>query len=205
MLPPPPSSLPLTSHNKFQTTKRTKLFVGNLSSDTTLKELIALFSQYGLVNEKLCVVKDDNYAFIHFFNEKEADLACKALNDSFFKNRYIRVQYSTSQGHIKKTPAPASLGVTRSSSAFCFNTSVSQMTDSLLLGLNDQQCKSNLLIPASLLKSIESLNEQQNLNQQHVFKQRNTLATSQSMQSFTISGKKSRPRMHWLRATHFKS
>jgi RNA recognition motif-containing protein len=81
---------------------RKKLFVGNLPSNTTLEELIELFGKFGKVNEKLSVVKDDNYAFMHFFNEKDAELAHRELNDSFFKNRYIRVQFSVSQGHVKK-------------------------------------------------------------------------------------------------------
>jgi RNA recognition motif-containing protein len=107
-LPP----LASTSSSSSSSQKRTKLFVGNLSSDTTLAELVALFSRFGVVNEKLCVVKDDNYAFIHFFSERSADDACQNLNDSFFKNRYIRVQYSTSQGHIKKTTTTAATTMT---------------------------------------------------------------------------------------------
>ncbi len=82
---------------------RKKLFVGNLPSNTTLEELIELFGKFGKVNEKLSVVKDDNYAFMHYFTEKDAELAHRELNDSFFKNRYIRVQFSVSQGHVKKS------------------------------------------------------------------------------------------------------
>ncbi len=80
-----------------------KLFVGNLPAKTTLQELFNAFKVYGPINEQLCVVKDENYAFIHFHEEKDAEKAYIAMNDSFFKNRYIRVQYSTSQGHVKKT------------------------------------------------------------------------------------------------------
>ena len=82
---------------------RRKLFVGNLPANTTLQELFNAFKAHGPINEQLCVVKDENYAFIHFYEEKDAEKAYKAMNDSFFKNRYIRVQYSTSQGHVKKT------------------------------------------------------------------------------------------------------
>jgi len=82
---------------------RKKLFVGNLPAKTTLQELFNAFKVHGPINEQLCVVKDENYAFIHFYEEKDAEKAYKAMNDSFFKNRYIRVQYSTSQGHVKKT------------------------------------------------------------------------------------------------------
>lgn len=51
------------------------------------------------MNEKLSVVKDHNYAFIHFYNRKDAQVALKEVNDSLFKDRYIRVQFSTSQGY----------------------------------------------------------------------------------------------------------
>ena len=91
------------SNQNSMLSDRKKLFVGNLPTNTTLKELIDLFSKFGPVNEELSVVKDDNYAFIHFLNECDAQMAFKELNDSFFKNRYIRVQYSTSQGHMKKS------------------------------------------------------------------------------------------------------
>jgi RNA recognition motif-containing protein len=93
---------PVQSHQQ-SLSDRKKLFVGNLPTNTTLKELIDLFSKFGPVNEELSVVKDDNYAFIHFISESDAEMAYRELNDSFFKNRYIRVQYSTSRGHIKKT------------------------------------------------------------------------------------------------------
>ena len=79
-----------------------KLFVGNLPLNTTIDELLEIFGKYGRVNEKLSVVKDDNYAFIHFFCEADAEQAQRELNDSFFKSRYIRVQYSVSDGHAKK-------------------------------------------------------------------------------------------------------
>jgi hypothetical protein len=81
----------------------TKLFVGNLPTSTTLPELLDVFKKYGPVNEKLSVVKDQNYAFIHFFNRKDAELALSEVNDSLFKDRYIRVQFSTSQGFTTKT------------------------------------------------------------------------------------------------------
>ena len=80
-----------------------KLFVGNLPAKTTLQELFDAFKMFGPINEQMCVVKDDNYAFIHFHDEKDAEKACKTMNNMCFKNRYIRVQYSTSQGHVKKS------------------------------------------------------------------------------------------------------
>ena len=93
-----PSSF--VQHSEFSCTK---LFVGNLPTNTSLVEVLELFRQYGRVNEQLSTVKDDNYAFVHFYSERDAEVAQRALNDSHFKNRYIRVQYSTSKGHIKKS------------------------------------------------------------------------------------------------------
>lgn len=102
--PPPPGFQPLgSSLSNKNSNSKTKLFVGNLPSDTLLEELISLFSKYGRVNEQLCIVKQDHYAFIHFYTEAEAVNALNNLNNSLFKNRYIRVQYSTSYGHIKKS------------------------------------------------------------------------------------------------------
>lgn len=80
-----------------------KLFVGNLPASTKLCELLEFFKKYGPINEKLSVVKDQNYAFVHFYNEDDAKRALKEANDSLFKNRYIRVQFSTSQAHVKKS------------------------------------------------------------------------------------------------------
>jgi RNA recognition motif-containing protein len=80
----------------------TKFFVGNLPTSTTLPELLAVFKRLGPVNEKLSVVKDQNYAFIHFYNRDDAKVALQEINDSLFKDRYIRVQFSTSQGYTNK-------------------------------------------------------------------------------------------------------
>ena len=80
-----------------------KLFVGNLPSNTKLGEILEFFRKYGPINEKLSVVKDQNYAFVHFIHENDAKIALKETNDSLFKNRYIRVQFSTSQAHMKKS------------------------------------------------------------------------------------------------------
>lgn len=101
LIKPPPAKLGQSSFS--HPTDLKKLFVGNLPSNTTLDELVELFSKYGKVNRNLSVVKDDNYAFIHFYSEQDAEFAHKELNDSLFKTRYIRVQYSVSQGHIKKS------------------------------------------------------------------------------------------------------
>jgi hypothetical protein len=39
-------------------------------------------------------------SFIHFYNRNDAQVALREVNDSLFKDRYIRVQFSTSQGYV---------------------------------------------------------------------------------------------------------
>lgn len=82
--------------------ERTKLFVGNLPDGTALVELFELFKPYGHINHQLCVVKEGNYAFIHFFSERAAEKALNAVNGVWFRNRYLRVEYSVSNGHLPK-------------------------------------------------------------------------------------------------------
>ena len=94
---------PSTMFQGSRNIDRTKLFIGNLPASTRLQELLDLFKKFGRINEKLSVVKDQNYAFIHFYNEEDAKKALIEVNDSLFKDRYIRVQYSTSQGHVKRS------------------------------------------------------------------------------------------------------
>jgi hypothetical protein len=82
---------------------RTKLFIGNLPKNVQLPELLERFSKYGRINDKLSVVKED-YAFIHFYHEEDARRALEAENDSLLRDgRYMRVQYSTSTAHMKKS------------------------------------------------------------------------------------------------------
>lgn len=95
------SSLSL-SHNNRSVSERTKLFVGNLPDGTALVELFELFKPYGHLNHQLCVVKEGNYAFIHFFSERAAEKALQAVNGVWFRNRYLRVEYSVSNGHLPK-------------------------------------------------------------------------------------------------------
>lgn len=98
------SGLEMNNFNKYyKPNTKTKLFVGNLPTGTSLVELIHLFGRYGKINEQLSVVKEDNYAFVHFYNDSDAENALNGLNETLFKNRYIRVQYSVSHKHIKKS------------------------------------------------------------------------------------------------------
>lgn len=92
---------------------RTKLFVGNLPANTPLPELLELFTPFGPINHQLCVVKDDNYAFVHFYSNKSAEDAVRAVNGAFFHGRYLRVEYSVSDGHLRKVIRRKHLNYTR--------------------------------------------------------------------------------------------
>lgn len=87
---------------------KTKLFVGNLPDSTHLDELVDLFGRFGPINHRLSVVKEGNYAFIHFYAESDALSAMRELNGVLLRNRYIRVEYSNSSGHIRKPPPVSS-------------------------------------------------------------------------------------------------
>jgi len=80
----------------------TKLFVGNLPFGTTLAELLPVFKKFGPVDEKLSAVKHrDHYAFINFYNRNDAQMALQEVNNSLFKDRYLRVQFSHSKQQFK--------------------------------------------------------------------------------------------------------
>lgn len=73
-----------------------KLFVGNIPRTATLEDIISVFQRFGPVDEAHCAIKDNNYAFIHFYRREDAEQAQRELNNSFFMNRYIRVMFSNS-------------------------------------------------------------------------------------------------------------
>ncbi|XP_045187133.2 RNA-binding protein lark-like isoform X3 [Mercenaria mercenaria] len=73
----------------------TKIFVGNLSSDTTGEDLRPFFEQYGRVTE--CDVLR-NFGFVHMTVEEEAEQAIKELGGTFVKGQRINVEKSTGSG-----------------------------------------------------------------------------------------------------------
>ncbi|KAK1150884.1 RNA-binding protein 4.1-like isoform X3 [Acipenser oxyrinchus oxyrinchus] len=71
-----------------------KLFIGNLSQDTTADELRPLFSQYGKVRE--CdVVK--NFGFVHMDDKEEADEAIRNLHHYELNGQPMNVEVSRSK------------------------------------------------------------------------------------------------------------
>merc|ERR1712083_655161 len=74
----------------------TKLFIGNLSDEITEDDLRGAFGKYGDVAECSLI---NNFAFIHYKDPVEADLAVEHLNQTELCGSYIRVQKSTSNVH----------------------------------------------------------------------------------------------------------
>ena len=73
-----------------------KLYIGNLSYSTTEQEIVELLSQYGTA-DSVQLIKDRHtgqskgFGFIEMNDNSEADAAIKALNDSNFKGRKLKL------------------------------------------------------------------------------------------------------------------
>ncbi|XP_061092429.1 RNA-binding protein 4.2 isoform X2 [Conger conger] len=76
-----------------------KIFIGNLSQDTTAEDLRSVFSQYGTVTE--CDVLK-RYGFVHMDSRGDAEEAIRNLNQKDLNGKLMSVQLSTS----RLRPAP---------------------------------------------------------------------------------------------------
>ena|SRR5260370_41023040 len=73
-----------------------KIFVGNLSFQTTQEELSQLFSAYGAVESANILMDRDTgqsrgFGFVEMTNRKEAESAMNGLNGSEFHGRALNV------------------------------------------------------------------------------------------------------------------
>lgn len=73
-----------------------KLFVGNISWNTTDEQLNELFSQYGTVDEAVIIKnrmtgRSKGFGFVTFANAEEADAAIEALNGKDLDGRELVV------------------------------------------------------------------------------------------------------------------
>jgi RNA recognition motif-containing protein len=74
----------------------TKLFVGNLSYDTSEDDLRTLFSEAGTVSSVMLITDRDTgrskgFAFIEMSNQSEAEQAIKRFNGFSLGNRELKV------------------------------------------------------------------------------------------------------------------
>ncbi len=92
-----------------------KLFVGNLSFQTTETDLMSIFSQYGAV-ETVNVVTDRmtgqprGFAFVEMADRTQAEAAINALNGSDLQGRTLNVN----EARPKTSAPPRSGGFGRS-------------------------------------------------------------------------------------------
>jgi len=79
------------------------IYVGNLPYNVTEDELRATFSEFGevasatLISDKFSG-ESKGFGFVEMNNNSEADAAIKALNESAFKGRNIKVNQAKPRG-----------------------------------------------------------------------------------------------------------
>lgn len=79
-----------------------KVYVGNLSWDTTDDGLAAAFSQYGQLTDYI-VMKDREtgrsrgFGFVTYTTQEEADMAIRGLNEQQLDGRIIRVNMANAR------------------------------------------------------------------------------------------------------------
>ena len=74
----------------------TKIFVGNLSFNTTQEDLLATFSQFGNVEQVSIVTDRDTgqprgFAFVEMTEKRDADAAISQLNGMELRGRALNV------------------------------------------------------------------------------------------------------------------
>ena len=87
----------------------TKLYVGNLSFDTTENDLQDLFAQYGPVSEVNLITdrmsgRSRGFAFVEMANDDEAAKAMAALNGKEFGGRALKVNEAAPKGDRPSGP-----------------------------------------------------------------------------------------------------
>ncbi len=80
-----------------------KLFVGNLSYNTTEQELKELFQQYGTV-QSVKIIPRKGFGFVEMSTEAEAKAAMEALNLTFCGGRNINVNEAKPEKPRKNRP-----------------------------------------------------------------------------------------------------
>lgn len=85
------TALLFTSFSDVSALKMVKIFIGNLSPDTTSDELRSLFSQYGKIAE-CTIVK--NFGFVHMDDKAEAEEAIRNLHQYELNGQPMNVELS---------------------------------------------------------------------------------------------------------------
>lgn len=67
-----------------------KLYVRNFRYFLNTDKLVELFSNYGIVKDVNIIVGRD-FGFVEMSNREEAERAKRALNNSYFEGRFLKV------------------------------------------------------------------------------------------------------------------
>ena len=110
----------LTVRLKIKSHKYMKLYVGNLSFNTTENELQDLFAAYGAVNEAAIVTDRDTgrsrgFGFVTMSGSAEGEAAIKALDGKEFEGRKLTVNEARAR---EERPARTGFGGDRPKRSF---------------------------------------------------------------------------------------
>ncbi|XP_033635314.1 paraspeckle component 1-like isoform X2 [Asterias rubens] len=86
-------------------TQRCRLFVGNLTPDTTEDEFKGLFEKYGEISE-VFLNKSKGFGFIRLDTRYNAEAAKAELDGTMRKNRMLRVRFATHGAALKVKSIP---------------------------------------------------------------------------------------------------
>ncbi|KAG2764886.1 hypothetical protein PC129_g7487 [Phytophthora cactorum] len=81
----------------------TKLYVGNLFYELTQRDVEAEFGKFGPIEQ--CAVKK-GYAFVHYEQLEDAELAVQEMNDKELGGRRLRVAFAVSHGTQRRFDGP---------------------------------------------------------------------------------------------------
>ncbi|KAE8900388.1 hypothetical protein PF005_g14196 [Phytophthora fragariae] len=81
----------------------TKLYVGNLFYELTQRDVEAEFGKFGPIEQ--CAVKK-GYAFVHYEQLEDAELAVQEMNDKELGGRRLRVAFAVSHGTQRRYDGP---------------------------------------------------------------------------------------------------
>ncbi|XP_022087566.1 non-POU domain-containing octamer-binding protein-like isoform X3 [Acanthaster planci] len=89
-------------------TQRCRLFVGNLTPDTTEEDFKSLFAKYGEISE-VFLNKTKGFGFIRLDTRYNAEAAKAELDGTTRKNRMLRVRFATHGAALKVKNIPSSV------------------------------------------------------------------------------------------------
>jgi RNA recognition motif-containing protein len=81
----------------------TKLYVGNLFYELTQQDVEAEFGKFGPIEQ--CAVKK-GYAFVHYEQLEDAEMAVREMNDKELGGRRLRVAFAVSHGTQRRFDGP---------------------------------------------------------------------------------------------------